>query len=219
MSISRSLPAGDVQRARLILMLAEGLSYAEIQERLQTTAPTISRWKKRFLSERLQGLIPAPHPGQKPTVITPKLQARVLEATRRKPKDGSTHWSVRKLARELNLSKDTVHRIWRAAGIKPHRLERYMASDDPDFEAKAADIIGLYLNPPQHAAVFCVDGKIGDPGAGPARSRSPAIAWENRTARIRVLPPRYLIAVCGPGREVRQGARENRRPPHQPGVC
>lgn len=159
MSISRSLPAGDVQRARLILMLAEGRSYAEIQERLQTTAPTISRWKKRFLSERLQGLIPAPHPGQKPTVITPKLQARVLEATRRKPKDGSTHWSVRKLAGELNLSKDTVHRIWRAAGIKPHRLERYMASDDPDFEAKAADIIGLYLNPPQHAAVFCVDEK------------------------------------------------------------
>jgi transposase len=159
MSISRSLPAGDVMRARLILMLADGRSYAEIQERLQTTAPTISRWKKRFLSERLSGLIPAAHPGQKPTVITPKLQARVLEATRRKPKDGSTHWSVRKLARELNLSKDTVHRIWRAAGIKPHRLERYMASDDPDFETKAADIIGLYLNPPQHAAVFCVDEK------------------------------------------------------------
>lgn len=159
MSTSRSLPAGDVIRARLILMLADGRSYAEIQDRLQTTAPTISRWKKRFLSERLQGLIPAAHPGQKPTVITPKLQARVLEATRRKPKDGSTHWSVRKLARELNLSKDTVHRIWRAAGVKPHRLERYMASDDPDFEAKAADIIGLYLNPPQHAAVFCVDEK------------------------------------------------------------
>jgi transposase len=146
-------------RARLILMLADGRSYTEIQERLQTTAPTISRWKKRFLSERLRGLIPAPHPGQKPTVITPELQARVLETTRRKPKDGSTHWSVRKLARELNLSKDTVHRIWRAAGVKPHRLERYIAGDDPDFETKAADIIGLYLNPPQHAAVFCVDEK------------------------------------------------------------
>ena len=141
-------------------MLADGQSYADIQGRLQTTAPTISRWKKRFLSERLQGLAAAPHLGQKPTVITPKLQARVLEATRRKPKDGSTHWSVRRLAaRELNLSKDTVHRIWWAAGIEPHRLERYMASDDPDFEAKAADIIELYLNPPQHAAVLCVDEK------------------------------------------------------------
>jgi transposase len=143
----------------MILMLSVGRSYAEIQERLETTAPTISRWKKRFLSERLNGLIEYRHPGQQPTVITPKLQARVLEATRRKPKDGSTHWSVRKLARELNISKDTVHRIWRTAGVKPHRLERYMASNDPEFESKATDIIGLYLNPPQHAAVFCVDEK------------------------------------------------------------
>lgn len=159
LSVSRSLPAGEVIRARMILMLADGRSYAEIQDRLQTTAPTISRWKKRFLDKRVIGLMQMRHPGQQPTVITPKLQARVLEATRRKPKDGSTHWSVRKLAHELKISKDTVHRIWRTAGIKPHRLERYMASDDPDFEAKAADIIGLYLNPPQHAAVFCVDEK------------------------------------------------------------
>jgi len=99
------------------------------------------------------------HPGRRPTVITAKLQARVLAATQRRPKDGSTHWSCRKLARELGLSKDTVHRIWRTAGLKPHRLERYMAGNDPDFERKAADIIGLYLNPPQHAAVFCVDEK------------------------------------------------------------
>jgi transposase len=159
MSTSRSLPAGDVIRARMILMLAEGRSYVEIQSSLQTTAPTISRWKKRFLEGRINGLIEIRHPGQKPSVITPKLQARVLNATRRKPKDGSTHWTVRKLARELGLSKDTVHRIWVKAGIKPHRLERYMASDDPDFETKAADVIGLYLNPPQHAAVFCVDEK------------------------------------------------------------
>jgi transposase len=143
----------------MILMLSGGRSYAEIQERLQTTAPTISRWKKRFLDERINGLIQMRHPGQQPRVITAKLQARVLEATRRQPKDGSTHWSVRELARELKIGKDTVHRIWRTAGVKPHRLERYMASDDPDFEAKAADIIGLYLNPPQHAALFCVDEK------------------------------------------------------------
>jgi transposase len=159
MSTSRILPAGDVIKARMILMLADHRSYAEIQTLLQTTAPTISRWKKRFLQDGVEGLIEARHPGQKPTVITPKLQARVLEATRRKPRDGSTHWSVRKLAAELNLSKDTVHRIWRKAGIKPHQLQRYMASDDPDFETKAADVIGLYLNPPQHAAVFCVDEK------------------------------------------------------------
>jgi transposase len=159
MSQSRSLPAGDVMKAQLILMLAEGCTYAQIKERLQTTAPSISRWKKSFLAKRIDGLVEARHPGQKASVITPKLQARVLEATRRKPKDGSTHWSCRKLAAELGVSKDTVHRIWRRAGVKPHRLKRYMASDDPDFETKAADIIGLYLKPPEHAAVFCVDEK------------------------------------------------------------
>jgi transposase len=159
MSLSRSLPAGDVFRARLILMLAEGRSYTEVQKRLNTTAPTISKWRKRFLEQRVDGLMQERHPGQKPTVITPQLQAKVLAATRRKPSDGSTHWSCRKLANELSISKDVVHRIWSTAGLRPHRLERYMASNDPDFERKAADIIGLYLNPPQHSAVFCVDEK------------------------------------------------------------
>lgn len=80
-------------------------------------------------------------------------------ATRRKPKDRSTHWICRKLAAEPGISKDAGRRVWKEAGLKPHRLERYMASDDPDFESKAADILGLYLNPPEHAAVFCVDEK------------------------------------------------------------
>ena len=159
MTQSRTLPAGDVFRARLILMLADGLPYRKIQERLATTAPTIARWRRRFVKQRIPGMLEIRHPGQKPSVITPALQAKVLEASRWKPNDGSTHWSCRKLARHLNLSKDTVQRIWHKAGLKPHRLERYMASDDPDFERKAADIIALYLSPPQHAAVFCVDEK------------------------------------------------------------
>jgi transposase len=156
---SRTLPAGDVFRARLVLLLADGLPYRTIQERLNTTAPTISRWRERFEKRRVAGLLEMRHPGQKPSVITPALQAKVLEASRRKPTDGSTHWSCRKMAKHLKISKDTVQRIWHKAGLKPHRLDRYMASDDPDFERKAADIIGLYLNPPQHAAVFCVDEK------------------------------------------------------------
>ena len=155
---SRSLPAGYVFRARLILMLAEGASFGTIKRRLGTTAPTIIRWKQRFVAAGLDGLDTS-HPGQPASVLTPKLRARILSATRRKPKDGSTHWSCRKLAAALSVSKDAVHRVWKEAGLKPHRLERYMASDDPEFETKAADIIGLYLNPPQHAAVFCVDEK------------------------------------------------------------
>ena len=155
---SRSLPAGYVFRARLILMLAEGASFNAIKKQLRTTAPTIGRWKARFLHSGMDGL-DTHHPGQSASVLTPTLRARILSATRKKPTDGSTHWSCRKLALVLGVSKDTVHRAWKEAGLKPHRLERYMASDDPDFESKAADIIGLYLNPPRHAAVFCVDEK------------------------------------------------------------
>lgn len=157
-SQSRSLPAGYVFRARLILMLADGISFRRIEERLQTTAPTIVRWKQRFLGRGLEGLDTF-HPGQKAKVLTPALRARILAATRKSPREGSTHWSCRRLAAHLRVSKDVVHRAWKEAGLKPHRLERYMASNDPDFETKAADIIGLYLNPPQHAAIFCVDEK------------------------------------------------------------
>lgn len=155
---SRALPAGYVFRAKLILMLSEGASFAKIRERLGTTNPTIIRWKERFSSAGMEGLDTS-HPGQQPYRLTASLRAKILNATRKKPSDGSTHWSCRKLAKALGISKDIVHRVWREAGVKPHRLERYMASDDPDFEQKAADIIGLYLNPPQHAAVFCVDEK------------------------------------------------------------
>ena len=157
-SQSRSLPAGYVFRARLILMLAEGLSFATVQRQLQTTAPTIIRWKERFIAQGIDGL-DTYHPGQPPTILTPALRARILAATRKKPIDGSTHWSCRKLAARLGVSKDTVHRVWKEAGLKPHRMERYLASDDPEFETKAADIIGLYLHPPQHAAVYLVDKK------------------------------------------------------------
>src|ERR1700674_5477167 len=155
---SRSLPAGYVFRAKLLLMLAEGASFNTIKQRLQTTAPTIVRWKQRFLASGLDGL-DTYHPGQTVRVLTPAVRARILSATRKKPSDGSTHWSCRKLAAVLGVSKDAVHRVWKEAGLKPHRLERYMASDDPEFETKAADMLGLYLHPPQHAAVFCVDEK------------------------------------------------------------
>ena len=155
---SRSLPAGYVFRAKLILLLNEGATFGTIRERLGTTNPTIIRWKERFLAAGMDGL-DTTHPGQKAYRLTSSLRAKVLNATRKKPGDGSTHWSCRKLAKALGISKDLVHRVWQEAGIKPHRLERYLASNDPDFETKAADVIGLYLHPPQHAAVFCVDEK------------------------------------------------------------
>ena len=158
-TLSRTLPAGDVMRARMVLLLSQGTSYRRIQTLLDTTAPTISRWKERFVQHRIAGLTEERHPGQKPSVRTPKLQARILTAIKDGPKDGSTHWSCRKLASRFGVSKDTIQRILAQADVRPHRLERYMASDDPNFEAKAADVIAVYLSPPQHAAVFCVDEK------------------------------------------------------------
>ncbi len=112
------------------------------------------------LAERLSGLY-ARHPGRAPLQPPEKLEARVLSYTlKRKPADGSTHWSSYKLAAELgDVSVTAVQRIWRKHGVRPHRLDKHMISNDPDFEIKAADVIGLYLNPPAHAVVFCVDEK------------------------------------------------------------
>ena len=155
---SRVLRADDVRRARLILMLAEGQSWSTIQHALGCSSAFIARWQTRFAEQRLAGLF-ARHQGRPATKRTPRLEARILAWTRRPPADGSTHWSSRKLARALGVNHMMVARVWQRAGLKPHRLERYMASDDPDFERKAADVIGLYVDPPQHAAVFCVDEK------------------------------------------------------------
>ncbi|MFQ5974377.1 MAG: IS630 family transposase [Alphaproteobacteria bacterium] len=155
---SRTLRAEAVRRARMILLLAEGESWAAVQRKLDCSPDYIRRWKARFQAERLSGLY-ARHRGQPAAVLNARLEARILALTHRRPPDGSTHWSTRRLAGELGVSHMTVARVWAKHGLRPHRLERYLASKDPDFERKAADILGLYLNPPAHAAVFCVDEK------------------------------------------------------------
>jgi transposase len=158
LSRSRAAPAADVKRARLIMLLDEGLSWSMIGERLPCTPDYINRWKRRFERERLGGLY-ARHLGSVPAEDAVRIEARVLAWTQKAPGDGSTHWSTRRLGKALGISHMMVARIWAKHGLKPHRLERYMASNDPQFESKAADVIGLYLNPPAHAAVFCVDEK------------------------------------------------------------
>src|SRR5579872_664468 len=108
---SRTLPAGDVFRARLILALADGASYSQIMRSLQTTAPTISRWKQRFEEQGMAGLDPR-HKGSQPRVANAAVQAKIARKTQQKPADGSTHWSCRKMAAALGLSKSTVQRVW-----------------------------------------------------------------------------------------------------------
>jgi transposase len=155
---SRTNRAEDARRARLILLLAEGHTWDEVCERIDCSRGFVASWSKRFMEQRIAGLY-SRHLGQVATVLTPALEARILEATRRAPTGGATHWSTRKLGAHLEVSHMMVARVWRKHGLQPHRIERYMASNDPDFEKKAADILGLYLNPPAHAAVFCVDEK------------------------------------------------------------
>jgi len=155
---AQSLRNDDVRRARLILMLSRGDSYSDIEKALDCQPSYIVRWKTRFMADRLAGLY-SRHRGSRAAKRTPQLEARILYWTAKKPHDGSTHWTTRKLAKQAGTNHMMVARVWSRARLKPHRIERYMLSDDPDFETKAADIIGLYLKPPQHAVVFCVDEK------------------------------------------------------------
>jgi transposase len=155
---SLKIRAEDARRARVILMLADGDSYSTIEAAIPCYRDYINRWRRRFLADRLEGLR-ARYRGGSPTILTPAMEARILDKTRQAPADGSTHWSTRKLARLLDIHHNLVAKTWRRAGLQPHRFERYMQSDDPDFETKAADVIAMYVNPPQHAAVFAVDEK------------------------------------------------------------
>src|SRR2546423_938498 len=150
---SLKIRAEDARRARVILMLADGDSYSRIEAAIPCCRDYINRWRRRFLGDRLDGLR-ARYRGEPPTILTPTMEARILEKTRQAPPDGSTHWSTRKLGRLLKIHHNLVAKAWHRAGLQPHRFERYMQSDDPDFEPKAADVIGLYLHPPAHPAAF-----------------------------------------------------------------
>src|SRR6516165_6406813 len=159
MARSRKMKAGEVRRARVLLRLAKGQSYELIMKSEGCSSSFIAAWRRRFETEGLAGLY-ARHRGR---IVSQEelisLEAKILSATQQTPPDGSTHWSSRKLARHLGVSQSRVARVWQRAGLQPHRLRRYLASPDPEFEEKAADIIGLYLKPPVNAAVFCVDEK------------------------------------------------------------
>jgi len=152
--------AALARRARCVLLWADAERRVDIRSKLACNDAFISRWTQAFEAQGLAGLVSF-HPGRAPKQPVAKLEARVLARTlKHLPRDGSTHWSSRKLADELgDVSFSTIQRIWRKHGVRPHRLDTHMVSNDPDFETKAADVIGLYLNPPAHAVVFCVDEK------------------------------------------------------------
>ena len=155
---SRSGSAGVSRRARIILKCATGLTDVDVAEELDTSRITVGKWRRRFLTDRLDGLFDEPRVGA-PRKIDDASVERVIDFTLNKTPRKATHWSTRLLAKELGLSRDSIHRIWRAFGLKPHRSETFSLSTDPQFIEKVRDVVGLYMNPPANAIVLCVDEK------------------------------------------------------------
>jgi putative transposase len=153
---SRSLPAGLVSRAKIILLSASGKTNLEIAQQLEMTNATIGKWRRRFLEQGLSGLHDELRPGRPCPISDERVAQLVRKTLDTKPK-GGTHWSLRQIAAETRVSKSTVHRIWQAFGLQPHRPKHFKLSNDPFFVEKVRDIVGLYLNPPENAVVLCVD--------------------------------------------------------------
>jgi transposase len=155
----RSLPFRQVLRARIILMAAQGRQNKDIAASLGVSRPTVQLWRERFLALRLTGLEKdAPRPGRNPRIPLSKINA-VVQATLHTTPRCATHWSTRTMAKEQGLSEASVRRIWKRYNLKPHLVETFKLSRDKHFVEKLTDVVGLYLNPPEHALVLCVDEK------------------------------------------------------------
>jgi putative transposase len=157
---SRSLPAGLVRRSKIILLSASGKTNREIARQLETSKVTVGLWRRRFLAHGVSGLYDELRPGRPRPISDERVAQLVRKTLKSKPK-GGTHWSVRQIADETGVSKSTVHRIWQAFGLQPHRQKHFKLSSDPFFVEEVRDIVGLYLNPPENAVVLCVDEKSG----------------------------------------------------------
>ena len=145
-------------RCRIVLGCAEGLANTAVAQREGCHPTTVSKWRRRFATERLEGLVDAPRPGAARTVSDETVEAVVVDTLETAPAD-ATHWSTRGLADKHGISKSTVAEIWRAFGLKPWQQDSFKVSPDPELIEKIRDIVGLYLNPPDAAAVFAVDEK------------------------------------------------------------
>ena len=155
---SRRTPQAVAQRARIVLMTAEGISPSAIGEQLGVSQPTVRKWRARYVEDGLAGLRNEPRPGRPRTLDDQRVADLLNKALQTRPTK-QTHWSVRSFAAEASISKDMAHRLFRAASIAPHRSRSFKLSNDPAFVEKVRDITGLYLNPPDHALVLCVDEK------------------------------------------------------------
>src|SRR5881409_1236482 len=146
------------RRARVVLACAEGIDNQAVARKLRCSVGMVGKWRARFLKARLEGLYDEPRPGAPRTVSDEQVEQVFIETLESTPR-GETHWSTRGLAKATGLSRMTISRIWRAFGLQPHRTDTFKLSPDPQLIEKVRDIVGLYMNPPDHAVVLCIDEK------------------------------------------------------------
>src|SRR3954468_14472513 len=154
---ARSQPA-LARRARVVLACAEGLDNKTVAQKLRCSLGMVGKWRSRFLKTRLEGLYDEPRPGAPRKVTDDHVEQIIIQTLETTPR-GQTHWSTRELAKATGFSRMTISRVWRAFGMQPHRTESFKLSPDPQLIEKVRDIVGLYMDPPEHAVVFCVDEK------------------------------------------------------------
>jgi len=154
----RSTAQALALRARIVLGCAEGEQNKVVAQRLGVSENTVGKWRGRFAEHRLEGLRDDPRSGTPRTLEDARIEAVIVRTLESLPPD-ATHWSSRGMAKASGVSISSVQRIWRAFGLQPHRLETFKLSTDPDFVAKVRDVVGLYVSPPEHAIVLCVDEK------------------------------------------------------------
>lgn len=148
----------DVLRARIVLLSVEGRTNGSVGEQLGITGQTVGKWRQRFIEYGIAGLTDAPRPKESLRLSDQKV-TEIVRATLETKPPGATHWSTRQMAKHAGVSQASVSKIWRAFRLKPHRRSTFALSNDPNYAAKVRDVVGLYMNPPDHAVVFCVDEK------------------------------------------------------------
>ena len=188
------------RRARIILACAEGHDNKVVAKRLRMSQTTVCKWRGRFVRERLDGLYDEPRPGA-PRQISDEQIEQVIVRTLEETPRGETHWSSRGMAKASGLGRTTVQQIWRAFGLQPHRTETFKLSTDPLLIEKVRDIVGLYMHPPTHAVVFCVDEKSQIQALDRTQPVLPMRPGPGRASHARLPAAWHDHVVCGAQRE------------------
>jgi transposase len=212
LSKRKRIEARVADRARLILLAAEGKQNIDIGTALGLDRRSVALWRARFLAEGIEGLMhDAPRPGR-PRSLSAQREAKVVQVTLEETPPAATHWSTRRLARHLGLNKDQIQRIWHRHGLKPHRVKGFKLSRDKHFVEKLIDIVGLYMNPPEHALVLCCDEKSqiqalnrSQPGLPLSKGKKATMTHDYKRhgtttlfAALNMLDGRLSTAVCMP---------------------